>query len=775
MTENFARERLVVAGQVQGVGFRPFVYRLAVECGLTGTVANTPEGVAVEVQGAPGSVAEFARRFETELPPLARIVRVRRAPVPAVAGEAAFAILHSEAGEGHQVLISPDTATCADCLAEMRDPANRRHLYAFTNCTNCGPRYTITRSIPYDRPATSMACFPLCPECRQEYENPLDRRFHAQPNACPVCGPRLWLQERDGARPAEGDAALAEAARRLLAGEILALKGLGGFHLACDALSEEAVGKLRSRKKRHGKPLAVMVADVAAARALAEVGEEEAALLSGIERPIVLCRGRADGPLAPGVAPDTHFVGLMLPYAPLQHALFQHLRAAGATLPALVMTSGNVSGDPICLGNREAAARLAQIADAFVLHDRDILIRADDSVARIDAASRTPVFLRRARGYVPRPVFLDRDGPCVLGAGPELKNTLCLLKGDQAFVSQHIGDMENLETLRFWKEIAAHLAGILRVEPKLLVHDLHPGYMTTQHAREQAVLPTAALQHHVAHGHAVLAENRFAGRAAILALDGTGLGDDGTLWGGECLLVDTESADYERLGHLNALRLPGGEAAIREPWRIGQAALWELGEKTEGGAAWPWLAEFGPASRVVAQMLDKGLNSPATTSCGRLFDAAAALCGLGLCITYEAQAAILLEQAQDMGEAGAYPCPVREDAATGRHVLDARELLAALWSDLGSGAPVDRAARRFHLGLAKGLADLAAACAARAGVTHVGLSGGCFLNLTLATDLPRELAARGLTPLTHRDLPPGDGCVSLGQAVWGRLYRKERT
>ncbi|EPR44325.1 (NiFe) hydrogenase maturation protein HypF [Desulfovibrio sp. X2] len=778
-----ARERLVVTGQVQGVGFRPFVYRLAMECGLSGRVANTPAGVAVEVQGAPGSVEDFARRLAAELPPLARIVRLTRETLPPLEGEAEFSIVHSEAGEGHQVLISPDTATCPDCLAELFDPGNRRFLYPFINCTNCGPRYTITRSIPYDRPFTSMACFPLCDDCRGEYEDPLDRRFHAQPNACPVCGPRVWLADAAGRELCRGDEAGRECARHLAQGRIAAVKGLGGFHLAVDALNEVAVARLRERKHRPGKPLAVMVRDLAAARALAEVGEAEAALMSGIERPIVLCRRKSGGALPSGIAPDTDFVGLMLPYAPLQHVLFHHLCALSGDGAALVMTSGNVSGDPIALGNREALARLSDIADVFLLHDRDILIRADDSVVRPapalpgeGGAQAAPLFLRRSRGYTPRPVFLDRDGPCVLGTGPELKNTLCLTKGEMAFVSQHIGDMENLATFGFWREIAAHLADILQVRPSLMVHDLHPGYMTTRHALEQAGepggLPVAGLAHHYAHAHAVLAENRFSGRALVLALDGTGLGEDDTLWGGECLLVDTESLDHARLGSLTSLRLPGGEAAIREPWRVGAAALWELGETDAVDGARPWLPAFGKAAEVVAQMLEKNLNCPATTSCGRLFDAAAALCGLGLSISYEAQAAILLEQAQDMAETGAYPCPVKE--AEGRLVLDARELLAALWADVRGRAPdravVGRAARRFHLGLAQGLAELARAAAEASGTDTVGLSGGCLLNLSLARDLPRALAARGLSVLVHRELPPGDGCVSLGQAVWGRLF-----
>lgn len=774
------RRRLIVTGAVQGVGFRPFVYRLACGLGLAGTVRNSPEGVVVEVQGPAATVEEFSARFPAELPPLARIVSLETQDIlvklGAEPGAEGFHILESTAGAGHSVLISPDTATCAACLADMADPGNRRFRYAFTNCTDCGPRYTITRSIPYDRPATSMACFPLCPECAAEYHDPLDRRFHAQPNACPACGPRLWLADRDGERLAEGDAAIRAAARELAAGRILGLKGLGGFHLACDAASDAAVDELRARKRRRGKPFALMVPDLETARRLAGIPAEEAALLGGRERPVVLCRLRPEASLARAVSPDTPYVGLMLPYAPLQHVLLADYRAAARErIPALVMTSGNLSEEPIAIGNREALARLSRIADLFLLHDRDILIRADDSVARIVREAGEPArtqFLRRARGYTPRPVFLAEaeagHGPTVLGTGPELKNTLCLTKADQAFVSQHIGDMENLETLAFFSEMEAHLQDILRVAPRLIVRDLHPDYLTTRWAGERAAegMPVLALQHHAAHAFAVLAENRFEGKALVWALDGTGYGEDQTLWGGELLLADTAGPSWERLAHLSPLRLPGGEAAIREPWRIAQAGLWELGVKAPDAKPWPWLREFGPASRLVGQMLEKNLNCPASTSLGRLFDAVAALAGAGLCAEYEAQAAIRLEHAQDLSETGAYPAPLRVDRAPA--LLDTRETFRAAHQDWMAGTPAGTMARRFHQGVIAGLADAAAHFAEASGIRTVGLSGGCLLNLTLAEQLPAALRRRGLIVLVHAELPPGDACVSLGQADWGR-------
>ncbi|MBG0777257.1 MAG: carbamoyltransferase HypF [Desulfovibrionaceae bacterium] len=819
------RKRFVVTGRVQGVGFRPFVFRIAHERAVAGFVRNAPEGVIIEIQGPPEAVLGFGDDLVGKLPPLAELVSCASEdvePVPADAAEdARFEIRQSTAGHGHQVLISPDTATCADCLADLFDPANRRYLYPFTNCTNCGPRYTITRSIPYDRPATSMACFPLCPECAREYADPLDRRFHAQPNACPVCGPRVWLAAPDGARlapdpgpvgPPDREAPptpdpLRLLAERLAAGAVAAIKGLGGFHLACDATSPEAVEALRDRKNRKDKPLAVMVPDLETARLLAETSEAEEKWLSGIHRPITLCRARPGSPLAPGISPDTAFVGLMLPYTPLHHVLLHHLRALCAPPgrpAALVMTSGNMSSEPICLGNREALDRLGRVADLFLLHDRDILIRTDDSVLRCppgpddppdlpggtgatDAAP--PQFLRRARGFTPSPVFLAHPLPEVLAVGPELKNTLCFTKGNQAFVSQHIGDMENLETYGFHQEIAAHLEKVLQVEPRAVVRDLHPDYLSTRHAEDYArsrAVPLLALQHHYAHIHAVAAENRWDAPLIGLALDGTGYGEDQTIWGGECLYVDPRTLEHRRLARLAHLPLPGGESAIREPWRIAQGALFLLGETDPDaigpdasgcapGADWPWLAAHGPAARFLPQLLRKNVNCPPTSSCGRLFDAASALLGLKTEISYEGQAAIVLEAAQDLAETAAYPCPLTfprpNDPAEGTPdapaVLDTLELLRHLRADQKNGVPAPAIARRFHLGLARALADTAAHFAAQTGVATIGLSGGVLLNLTMHAELTRLLTERGLTVLAHTILPPGDACISLGQAAWG--------
>ncbi|QGY38735.1 carbamoyltransferase HypF [Pseudodesulfovibrio cashew] len=756
------RHRFTITGQVQGVGFRPFVYRIAMENGVTGTVNNSSEGVIIEVQGDADQMARFDGDLTYKLPPLARVVTRDREDLSPLEAEDGFTILKSTGGLGHSVLISADVATCPDCVADIADPNNRRYRYPFTNCTNCGPRYTITRSIPYDRPQTSMSCFKLCKECGKEYEDPLDRRFHAQPNACPRCGPRIWLTDNLGVMIAQGDESIRRLACELCEGKIAAIKGLGGFHLACDARSDESVAALRERKHRPDKPLAVMVPNMEYARRLAEITPEEEAWLTGTQRPIVLLPKRHPFPLSKHVAPDTEFVGIMLPYTPLHHILL------GDFCAPLVMTSGNFSSEPIALGNREASGRLSEITDLFLHHNRDILIRTDDSVVRVNPSTGDPILMRRARGFAPSPIFLSQSGPTVLGTGPELKCTLTLTKGDQAFPSQHIGNLSNLETMEFYKEIHDHLENILRVEPELIVRDLHPDYMTSQWAEElgrERNIPVASLQHHYAHIHAVLAENRFTDPVIGLALDGTGLGEDGTIWGGECLLVMPEEMEHQRLAHFAHIRLPGGETAVREPWRIAQAALWELGVTEPGNYRWPWLDSFEAESRFLPQLLEKGVNAPKTSSCGRLFDAVAALCGLANTITYEGQAAIRLEKVQDMRETKAYPCPLM---AADPVALNTLELVRCVLADLADGVPVPNIARRFHLGLINGLAEMAYSFSLLLDIHHVALSGGVMQNLTMAELLPKALEGMGLIPLVHREVPPNDACISLGQAAWGQ-------
>ena len=830
------RHGYIIGGQVQGVGFRPFVYRAATRHGLTGHVGNTSDGVRVEVQGSDEALAAFAHALEHGLPPLARITSLRREELPLADGETAFAIAHSEGRHGHAVLVSPDVATCGNCLADMRDPANRRYRYPFTNCTDCGPRYTITRSIPYDRATTSMSCFPLCPDCAAEYNDPLDRRFHAQPNACPACGPKVWLAAAPEGDPripgpelAEGQHAIERTAAALRAGNIVAVKGLGGFHLVCDAASAEAVALLRERKRRPHKSLAIMVPDLETARRVAHVSDAEAAALTSSERPIVVLASR--GVLPPAIAPDVDSIGVMLPYTPLHHLLLEAF-AALSPLPALVMTSGNAGGEPISLGNREALARLRHIADLFLLHNRDILIRADDSVVRVEPLPETSFstgnnpqcypqkngipsacspslpdgapaglpstsaenaegeagnfssgsllreapplhFFRRARGFVPRPLELPRDaGRCVLATGAELKNTLCLTRGKDAFLSQHVGDLKNLETFAFFQDMAEHLGGLLEVKPEAVVCDLHPDYLSTSYALDSG-LPVLRLQHHYAHVYGVLAENGHDAPALGLALDGTGYGTDGTIWGGELLFVDPKAAGEERyggrIGRLAPFPLPGGEAAIREPWRIASGFM---GLPEAEGLRGRFAEDMHALLRAdgkraihdaILEMVRREAT-PMTSSCGRLFDAVSALLGLCPSVTYEGQAAIRLEAQQDLSVTTSAPFPIRERG--GLLELDTAAFFLHLLELRRAGVPVPDLARRFHLGLTEGLAELALSGARRCGVRTVALSGGVFHNRTIALLLPEALARRGLVPLTHHALPPGDGGLSYGQAAW---------
>ncbi len=768
------RHRFIITGQVQGVGFRPFVYRIALDNAVSGTVNNSSEGVIIEVQGSPEQLYTFSEDLAAKLPPLAHVVTMDMEDIPPVNDEAGFTILKSTGSGGHSVLISADVATCPDCMADIADDSNRRYRYPFTNCTNCGPRYTITRSIPYDRPQTSMACFKQCPECQAEYDDPLDRRFHAQPNACPTCGPKIWLTDKEGAIIAQGDESLRRLAAELANGKIAAVKGLGGYHLVCDAGSNDAVNELRRRKHRPDKPLAVMVADMNTAHVLADIQPTEEEWLTGMKRPIVLASKNIPFPLADAVAPDTNFIGLMLPYTPLHHVLLSDFSQRALQqrpeniAPALVMTSGNMSSEPIALGNREAFERLSPLADIFLFHNRDILIRTDDSVTRVNPMTGDPILIRRARGFAPAPVFLPESGPTVLGTGPELKCTLTLTKGNQAFPSQHIGNMSNLETMDFYKEILGHMQDILQVKPEMIVRDLHPDYMTSTLAEEIGThlgIPVETLQHHYAHIHAVLAENKFTDPVIGIALDGTGLGDDGTIWGGECFMVMPEELEHQRLAHFAHIRLPGGEAAVKEPWRIAQAALWELGITEPGTYKWPWLDDYSQESTFLPQILNKGINAPKTSSCGRLFDGVAALCGLANTISYEGQAAIRLEKVQDMSETGAYPCPLKSDDPVSLNTL---ELIAAALEDLNRGIPVPVIARRFHLGLINGLVEMAFAFSTLLDIHHVALSGGVMQNLTIASELPMGLQGAGLMPLTHTHVPPNDACISLGQAAWGQ-------
>lgn len=807
------RRLLTVAGQVQGVGFRPFVYRLAQEEGLCGGVGNTSDGVRIDIQGSAAAVARFEARLRSELPPLARLTGLAAEEAEPEPGLADFRIFPSSGHAGHSVLVSPDVGICDDCLADMADPQNPRYAYPFTNCTNCGPRYTITRSIPYDRATTSMACFPLCPACAAEYADPGNRRFHAQPVACPHCGPHVWYADAAEMTSATGPAdaprsperehrALERAARALHEGRLLALKGLGGFQLACRADDAAAVERLRERKQRPHKAFALMAATLDDVRRYCLLSPDHEALLLSPEKPVVLCPRRPDGSPAPAaaVAPDVDTLGFMLPYTPLHVMLFHELaRICGGQAPVLVMTSANAGGEPLCLGNREALRRLAGMADAWLLHDRDILVRVDDSVVGVtphgaaegDAAARaTPFFYRRARGYVPRPVFLrDAETPPVLGCGAELKATLCLTRANEAFVGQHIGDLENPAVLAFYEECAVHLEQLLEVRPQAVVCDLHPDFLSTRYAEARAArdgIPLWRLQHHAAHAAAVLAENGHFAPALALCLDGTGLGTDGSVWGGELLYMDLSVPRWERLGRLSPFPLPGGDAAVHAPWRIAFALRQRCGDVCNPADAVPPSCpeDERRAAGLLAQMLERGVQCPPTSSCGRLFDAVSA--ELGLCgrITYEGQAALRLEQhALFWRQTHAEACLRAEAAAPdrlpeellARGVSGLLELSAdAVFRRVREDARRDTAfaAWRFHELLARAFAHMAFTAARERGLAHVGLSGGVLNNALLARRLPECLRACGLTPLVQEELPPGDGGLSLGQAAWGRaLWR----
>jgi hydrogenase maturation protein HypF len=747
--------RITVSGTVQGVGFRPFVYRVAREAGLGGRVWNDAAGVTIEAFGPRAALETLVRALRRDPPPAAVIATLRSEPIPVEAAPA-FEIVASGGGSEHRAAIPPDLATCPACLAELRDPADRRHRYPFTNCTACGPRFTIALGAPYDRPATTMAGFALCAGCAREHGDPGDRRFHAQPNACPACGPRVALRDAAGL-PVEAADPIAEVGRALAAGALAAVKGLGGYHLACDATSPAAVATLRARKRREEKPLAVMVADLETARSLADLSPAEEALLASVERPIVLCRRRPGGSLAPEIAPDSPLVGLLLPYAPLHHLL---LEAAGRPL---VMTSGNLSEEPIAFEDEEALRRLAGIADLFLVHDRAIASRCDDSVARVVAGA--PLLVRRARGFVPRPVRVARPfARPVLAVGAQLKNACCLGRGDEATLGPHVGDLEGLETYEAFEAAIARLEAFLSVRPEVVACDLHPLYLSTRYARERAAAlraPLVGVQHHHAHAAAAMAEHRLEGPVLALAWDGTGLGTDGAAWGGELLLA--ERARFERLATFRPVPLPGGDRAIREPWRVALAALLDAFGEDAPLDGLPLFAAVDPKEvAVVRRMIAAGVNVPLAHGAGRAFDAAGALALRRPSARYEGQLAAALEAAAAATGDGAYPFDVDDRGSVAE--LDLRPLWRALAGDLVAGAEPSGAAARFHASLVAGGAELVRRAARRVGRLPVVLTGGCFQNARLVEGLLRELSG-AFAVYPHREVPPGDGGLALGQAI----------
>ena len=755
------RVRVEVHGAVQGVGFRPWVFRIAEELGLAGWVRNDISGVFIELEGADDALAAFRSALDSAPPPLARIREVIETSTT-LTKERGFRILPSENSGARSTLVLPDVATCPACLAEVLDPKDRRHLYPFANCTDCGPRFTIVTDLPYDRPATTMAAFTLCGECRAEYENPRDRRFHAQPIACPACGPELEAWSPEGEVLARRHEALLAAADALRRGDAVAVKGLGGFHLMCDARSADAVAAVRRRKQREEKPLALMVRDVAMARALCEVSAESEALLSGPEAPIVLLPRRADAAVAPGVAPGRPELGLMLPATPLHHLL---LRETGFPV---VATSGNRSDEPIATDPREAIVRLAGMADLFLVHDRPIARHVDDSVARVFAGA--PRLLRRARGWAPLPVPVREELPVILGVGAHMKTAVALSVGRQIFLSQHVGDLETPEALEAFERVIADFEKLWGATPSAVAHDLHPGYASTVFAKrlaDERGIPAVAVQHHHAHLAACLAENEADGPALGVCWDGTGLGTDGTIWGGEFLLGDARG--YERAAHLRPFRLPGGDAAVKEPRRTAFAILFEmLGERALEREDLECVRSFPPREReVLATMIRKGVNAPVTTSAGRLFDAVASFLGIAQKTSFEGQSAMALEAAafEARGEAERSGRPPRSlplvVASEGPAVLDWEPLVSYLLRNLSSGSSPFLLAAQFHAALADGIL----AVARHAGSPRVALTGGCFQNKLLTELAVERLEAAGFEVLLHGAVPPNDGGIGVGQVL----------
>ena len=767
------QRRLRVTGIVQGVGFRPYVWHLARELNLAGWVRNDAAGVEVLVEGEAGRIEAFTQRLPTEIPPLAQVRDLSWTDTPASGDMSGFSISESGAGQA-ATLIGPDTAVCPDCLAEMFDPADRRWRHAFINCTHCGPRYTLTRGLPYDRVQTSMAAFSLCPDCEREYRDPTDRRFHAEPTACPVCGPKLTLAHADGQAIACDDP-IADALRRLRSGQIIAVKGLGGFHLACDAHHPEAVRRLRERKQREEKPFAVMAANRVSIADWVELDEGEAELLQSPERPICLLRKKPGADAAfLGIAPGLAWLGVMLPYTPVHWLLFHE--AAGepdgttwieqAQELVLVMTSANPDGEPLAIDNDEAVTRLAGIADALLLHERDIVVRCDDSVVRQVGDPDLPSiqFIRRARGYTPRAIRLPCSGPSVLAMGGYLKNTICVTRGDEAYVSQHIGGLDNPAACGMLTEVTQHLLNILQVTPTAVAHDLHPDFFSSSHAMalaERWGVLAVAVQHHHAHIAAVAAEHEVTGPILGLALDGVGLGSDGTAWGGELLRVD--GPRFSRLGHLAPLLLPGGDKAAKEPWRMAAAVLHRLGQGEAIARRFP----AQPAAEQLHHLLQRGLNCPSSSSLGRWFDAAAGLLGVREVMAYEGQAAMLLEGLAE--QAGAIA------ALDEGYILhdDGRLDLLPLLARLADETDPIHGAGLFHATVAQALADWTERAARQQGVHTVALGGGCLLNAILSRCLRQRLNALGLTVLEAGQVPPNDGGLSLGQA-WVAMQTIQR-
>ena len=751
MPNNYAAKRIAVNGIVQGVGFRPFVYNLARQYELKGQVANTSSGVSIHIEGPPERIRFFERDLAKKTPPLAYVVEISSQP-ESVKEYADFKIVKSEGRVLMSTLISPDVSICEDCLRELFDPGNRRYLYPFINCTNCGPRYTIIDDIPYDRPKTSMRHFKMCAACQAEYDDPTNRRFHAQPNACAACGPQVSLYN-SRRKSIDTDDPIQMAAEFIRQGKIVAVKGLGGYHLAVDAANSQAVIRLRNRKMREEKPFAVMAENLQRIRQFARVRPEAQKLLTSIQRPIVLLPKKTPSPIAEEVAPRNRYWGVMLPYTPLHYLLLRH----GFT--ALVMTSANLSEEPIAIDNDDAFARLAGIADYFLIHNRQIYLRSDDSIVRSTAGQMR--FIRRSRGFVPIPLFLNRTVPPILACGAELKNTICITKGDKAFLSQHIGDLENLDSLDFFKQTAAHLKRILEVQPEIIACDMHPDYLSSRYAAEQHGIRKVEVQHHHAHIVSCMAENRLEGEVIGLSFDGTGYGSDGTIWGGEVLIA--EAKQFERAAYLADVRMPGSAAAIKEPWRMAISYLYDAFGENFRQLDLPIIKQIEPPKlNVIAEMILKGVNSPQTSSLGRLFDGVAAIAGIRQRVNFEGQAAMELEMLAAGNTRSTYDYQwVSEDPIK---ILPA-SIIRGVVKDVQDGLSIAQISTKFHRTLIALFAEVCTVVRRNAELNRVVLSGGCFQNTILLTGLIQELESRNFEVFSHRQVPCNDGGVALGQAL----------
>ena len=776
---NRKRVEILVQGTVQGVGFRPFIYNLASRFAITGTVTNTSTGVVITATASDDTLQLFLQAIVDQAPPLARITSLESCflPLAAATDAADFTILPSIAGDSVGTAIPPDIALCNDCLSEMLDPGDRRFHYPFINCTNCGPRFTIVETLPYDRPETSMKLFPMCAACAEEYHDPGNRRFHAQPNACPDCGPNISLANNGGVQ-LQTNYALARTATALKEGLVLAIRGLGGFHLAVNACSSQAVSLLRNRKRRPDKPLAIMVADVAAVQRLCHLDAAAEASLTAPERPIVLLTKRPDTGLADNLAPGIDAIGVMLPYTPLHHLLFQQTDCP----EALVMTSGNSSGSPICTANDDALIRLKSIADLFLLHNREIVTRVDDSVVNIIAGR--PVILRRARGFAPTPLQIPWRLPNILACGPGLKNTFALGRDQNIMLSQHIGDLDNLASYDFYQESIAHCLKVFQLEAEVVACDLHPDYMSSRYAA-QTKLPLYRVQHHHAHAVAVMAEHSLDEPVLAVILDGTGLGDDGTIWGGEILLA--ELTGYKRLAHLSQLHLPGGDAAATEPWRMGLAAVFHSfgpeGMQLDRLPA-SLRQESHDKLQVIASMLTSGFNAPLTSSCGRLFDAIAALLGVRGRITYEGQAAMELEALAKKARTTSWAADIMLNTPTdttdllrendGKWEICSAKFVTTILEGMTRGERRSALALQFHSMLISSITMLLEILSLQTGIRKIVLSGGCMQNSLLLEGLLHTIEERHLNVYTGNSLPLNDGAIAIGQTIIGGLRHVSR-